>query len=358
MNTATQTMPSPVSPYNPQSKQSYLPSQQRSYYPPAPSTETMSPRQGPNRGLGLYSMAPSHQPLVSPMMASPQSEPWSQSPSMEQEYPTASNRPDIFSAAIDPFSGFPGSTTSDMVSGQSPEAPALEYSPPPSSNVQSHRGSISSYAPSDSSECAYTPRVKGEDSSEWYTPATSEHVLQRNVAQAPVAYTPGSATLPSQTEDLYRPSQSEDVYRNQHADWSKADTASCVSEMRASADGRIPHFEMQPILPSASRIKKKRQRTTPEEATHECGVCGKFFKRSYNWKSHLETHNPDRKYPHPCTAMAGDVPCTKKFQRKTDLDRHNDSVRDEHQMVAAFEQADYCLGSSQGPQSQVQSLRQ
>ena len=40
----------------------------------------------------------------------------------------------------------------------------------------------------------------------------------------------------------------------------------------------------------------------------------------------METHNPDRKYPHPCTATVGDTPCTKKFQRKTDLDRHYDSV--------------------------------
>ncbi len=62
------------------------------------------------------------------------------------------------------------------------------------------------------------------------------------------------------------------------------------------------------------------------EALHECRVCGKLFKRSYNWKLHMETHNPERKYPHPCTAMVGNAPCTKKFQRKTDLDRHYDSV--------------------------------
>ena len=58
----------------------------------------------------------------------------------------------------------------------------------------------------------------------------------------------------------------------------------------------------------------------------ECRVCGKLFKRSYNWKSHMETHNLEHKYAHPCTAMIGNTPCTKKFQRKTDLDRHYDSV--------------------------------
>ena len=81
-----------------------------------------------------------------------------------------------------------------------------------------------------------------------------------------------------------------------------------------------------PKLPGGSQIKKKRSRTTPEEASHECRVCGKLFKRAHNYKNHMETHNPDRKYPHPCTAMLGNQQCTKKLLRKTDLDRHYDSV--------------------------------
>ena len=90
-----------------------------------------------------------------------------------------------------------------------------------------------------------------------------------------------------------------------------------------------PKFDQGPILPGTSSgdpPKKKRQKTTADEATHECGICSKLFKRSYNYKSHMETHNPDRKYHHPCTAKIGDTPCTKRFQRKTDLDRHYDSV--------------------------------
>lgn len=79
-------------------------------------------------------------------------------------------------------------------------------------------------------------------------------------------------------------------------------------------------------LQSVNQTRKKRQRTTFEDTTHECRVCGKLFKRIYNWKAHMETHNPDRKYPLPCTAMIGDIPCTKRFQRKTDLDRHYNSV--------------------------------
>ena len=328
MNGAAQSMPSPVSPYSQQPKSSFVgqPQRQRQCYPSSPA---MSPQQhqASGQGLGLYpsSMPPSHQSTVSPIMPSPQSEAWSQPSSIENEYPT-SQPPDIFSAEFDPFSGFPTVSNTGMVGQHSPGASGHEFSQTsPGSNLQSHRGSISSYASSDGSESAYTPRVKPEDSGEWY-PA-NEHVLQRT--QAPMsAYAPNTATLPSQTEDLYRsqPSHAEDLYRPPQSEWSKNDTTGYISELHASSDVRLPRFDMQPIIPSDQRVKKKRQRTTPEEATHECRVCGKLFKRSYNWKSHMETHNPERKYPHPCTAMIGDAPCTKKFQRKTDLDRHHDSV--------------------------------
>ena len=209
----------------------------------------------------------------------------------------------------------------------SPEAPGLEFcATPPGSNIQSHRSSVSStYAASDSysqsggSEYAYTPKVKVEEAGgEWYPAAGNEHILQRSIStQGSLVYSPNATTLPTQTEDLYR---------QQPPEWSQNDSAGYVSEMHSNPDARRPRFDVQPILPSVTRIKKKRQRTTPEEATHECRVCGKLFKRSYNWKSHMETHNPERKYPHPCTAMIGSTPCSKKFQRKTDLDRHYDSV--------------------------------
>ena len=327
MNGTAHQMPSPVSPYTNHHKGSFsAPHHHR--YPVSPAMSP--PRQpAPAQGLGLYpvSMAPSHQATVSPLVASPQSEAWSQAPAMDAEY-SASQPSDMLSAAFDPFSGFPTTSNTGMVGPSSPEAPGLEFcQTPPSSNIQSHRGSVSSYAPSDGSERAYTPRAKADDAAEWYSSAASEHVLHRST-QAAVPYTSSATTLPSQTEDLYRPqpAQAEDLYRAQATEWSKDNTAAYITELHATPDGRLPRFEINSLLPSVTRIKKKRQRTTPEEATHDCKVCGKLFKRSYNWKSHMETHNPDRKYPHPCTAMIGDQPCSKKFQRKTDLDRHYDSV--------------------------------
>ena len=83
----------------------------------------------------------------------------------------------------------------------------------------------------------------------------------------------------------------------------------------------------RPVASNTKHVKKGRQRTTPEEATHACHICGKLFKRAYNWKSHMETHDAERRYPHPCTAMVDDQPCAKKFQREADLDKHIDLVR-------------------------------
>ena len=294
-------------------------------HPQKPYTTQTSPimssqrQQSDSRGLGLYSM-PSHQPTVT-LVSSPQTEEaWSQAPTMGHEYVT-SQPPDIFSAAIDPFSGWTG--THAMVGPHSPEAPGLEFcQTPSSSNMPSHRGSVSSYAPSDGSERAYTPRAKVEE--EWYPAGSNEHVLQRASTTGSLPYNPSSNTLPSQTQDVYR--HHGDIYTAHPTDWSKNDTASYMNELHTSPESRLPRFEISTSMSGIGRIKKKRQRTTPEEATHDCKICGKLFKRSYNWKSHMETHNPERKYPHPCTAMVGDQPCTKKFQRKTDLDRHFDSV--------------------------------
>ena len=78
--------------------------------------------------------------------------------------------------------------------------------------------------------------------------------------------------------------------------------------------------------PKLTSKRRKRQRVSAEEAKNECRVCGKRFTRTFNWKSHMETHHVEGRYPHLCTAMVGQSSCDKKFLRKTDLDRHYDKV--------------------------------
>ena len=316
MEHQSQSLRSPVSPYEQQSKHSF--SSQRPCYPMTP-----QPEQSHSRGLGIFGCGLQQpQSNVQQLPPSPQaSDSWSHSGMMEQDYPQSSQPPDILSAAYDPYYEFPPSPNTGMMSGPSSETPGLVFcQTPPSTNLPSHRSSVSSsYTPSEAysqgSEFKYTPRVKVEDT-EWYPSAGNEHTLQRNMnTQCLSPYSSGISPGSAAGEDVYR-----------HADWPKPNQPAYPTALHNHEDNRLPQLDSAPVLPSVSRIKKKRQRTTPEEATHECRVCGKLFKRSYNWKSHMETHNPERKYPHPCTAMVGETPCTKKFQRKTDLDRHYDSV--------------------------------
>lgn len=323
MSLTPQSMRSPISPYDQHSKQSFS-----SHYPSTPQPEHTQLHPNPQHGLGLFGCSlPHSQSTVHNLPPSPQpSESWQHQSMMEQDFPQSSQPPDIFSAAFDPFSGFSANTNTGMISQPSPEAPGLVYcQTPPSTHMQSHRSSISSsYASSEASfhgnhEMMYTPKVKVEEPSEWYPSPANEQVLQRSLTtQGLTSYSSGISPASVPAEDLYRTPASE---------WPRPEMPGYPIGLHNTDDPRRPTFEGPPVLPSVTRIKKKRQRTTPEEATHECRVCGKLFKRSYNWKSHMETHNPERKYPHPCTAMNGNVPCTKKFQRKTDLDRHYDSVR-------------------------------
>lgn len=319
MNVLTpHSMHSPISPYDQQSKLACS-VQQRPYYPATPQPDPPSMEQS-NNGLGIFDCPlPPPQATVQQLPPSPQpSDSWSHSSMMEQDYQQTSQQPpDIFSAAFDPFSGFSNSANTAMLAAPSPEAPGLVFcQTPPSTNLPSHRSSISSsYSDTESysqhGSDYYTPKVKMEDGNEWYPSPGNEQVLQRSlITQGLSPYSTGVSPINGSNDD-----------------WSKTGPGAYRVEFNAMA-GEEPRsrYDAAPMLPSVTRIKKKRQRTTPEEATHECRVCGKLFKRSYNWKSHMETHNPERKYPHPCTAMVGSQPCTKRFQRKTDLDRHNDSV--------------------------------
>lgn len=86
------------------------------------------------------------------------------------------------------------------------------------------------------------------------------------------------------------------------------------------------------------RTKRRvpRRLTTKEEANYQCDIkgCSKLFSRSYNYKTHLETYNENRKYPFPCPVND----CNKKFVRRIDLQRHHKSVH----MKEKTHRCDYC----------------
>lgn len=71
-----------------------------------------------------------------------------------------------------------------------------------------------------------------------------------------------------------------------------------------------------------SEDRKKRSYTKPSDAKCSCDQCGKLFQRTYNLKAHLETHDPHRVQPHTCAFEN----CNKRFVRRTDLLRHQQSV--------------------------------
>ncbi|KAL9128288.1 MAG: hypothetical protein Q9217_003019 [Psora testacea] len=313
-------MPSPVSPYTEQSKQLF--NSQKIWSQATPQLEPSAMEQPP-RGLGIFDCPmPQQQSTIRELPPSPHhSDSWSHPSMIEKNYPKITQPPNIFTEAFDPFSDYNNNADTGMISAPSDETPGLDFcQTPPGTNMPSHRSSVSSSSsPSLHHAEYYTPRVKTEDQNEWYPSPGNEQVLQRSLTtQNFTSYSNGLSPINGCTEDLYKSHTGE---------WSKSNSAPYPFQFSTMVgDDPRTRFDGAPVLPSVSRIKKKRQRTTPEEATHECTVCGKLFKRSYNWKSHLETHNPDRKYPHPCNAMIGNQPCTKKFQRKTDLDRHYDSV--------------------------------
>lgn len=66
-----------------------------------------------------------------------------------------------------------------------------------------------------------------------------------------------------------------------------------------------------------------RRKKLNEVAKHVCERCYEPFSRTFNWKAHMQTHDPHRPRNFHCYYST----CGKAFFRPTDLKRHDQSVR-------------------------------
>ncbi|KAI9752852.1 MAG: hypothetical protein M4579_005467, partial [Chaenotheca gracillima] len=306
-------------------------------YPSPTHSDSNGLQQHSVQGLGLLGCSMSTgEPSISSVMppSPPPSELWTRAAALQDhsQGQTSQAPPDIFSAAYDPFASFqtpPQAQFVDPHFSQSPSnVPDLTSSPSTSCDLSSSRSSFASFtqSPPFAHQEDMHGKVKGESSStEWLNNPNNEAVMSGqlvnqdfiSVSQSPFepsyeaqsysAVTDWSRMSSTPMEDGVGPFE-------QHREDISASPSSTTSGRARSASGSF--------ITNVARTRKRRQLTTAAEANHECRICGKLFGRSYNFKAHMETHDPSRTYPHPCTVGK----CGKKFVRKTDLTRHHQSV--------------------------------
>ncbi len=337
MEHTPQSLRSSLSPYQHSGRRQAF--QYHPSYPTPPQTGSTSLQPTPNPGLGLYAcsmLSPSAQSGARGLPPSPQpSELWTHASVVDKDMPGTSQSTDIFDE-YDPFSTIHSTSASAYPPTAFTSAPydahSLTQSPGRSShNRHSHRSSISSScAPSDiysqpNSETALTSKIKMEESNEWFTSGNQNDSFLQRTSSPQVLSTVAQECMTPYSRPYYFHDSSDAAWERsgRHANSSRHLTERDRNELLSSPDGHRPKSdEGQRSSSAVPRTKKKRQRTTPEDAVHVCRICGQGFRRSYNWKSHMDIHNPARKYPHPCP----EADCQAKFTRKTDLDRHHGSV--------------------------------
>ena len=272
---------------------------------PSPARSDSEPSKYPTDGLGLYAYTPSY-PTSGPPAATVLYPP-SPQPTEAWTHLSTGTSPLITEASADPWT-----SSYDHAVSRSP----LPWAP----QHASHRSSLSSTRDMsifshDGSEHGF-PSIKLEGTGEWGTEDDSSPPTLRN--SIPLTVAPNrlsTSTFPYDHAYESPPipkfeSLKEDSYDEQDYD-----------SMAYDPHERSPRSRINRAGVTA-RTRHRRNPTTPDNANFACHVCGKFFQRSYNHKTHMEIHNPQRKKDWICTIED----CTKVFVRKTDLDRHKKSV--------------------------------
>jgi hypothetical protein len=238
--------------------------------------------------------------------------------------------PNILSAEYDPFAPFQsdmGSSYATTLFNKRSTDISLPPASPSLSAVASHRSSFSSAQASETyshpeSYPILQPRVKMENRLEWSSDGSTCLVISAPQTDSSTLATSSSSYPISLGNSFF--------HDNSGAAWSKDETTDALNSHTSSRPTLLAETirfqETEPKGPfgNIARTRTPRKMTTREEANYQCKAkgCGKLFSRSYNFKAHMETHDSSRIYPFPCPLPD----CNKKFVRKTDLQRHHQSV--------------------------------
>jgi len=170
------------------------------------------------------------------------------------------------------------------------------------------------YARSDSNVCSNSPPIRVEESLDHYQP----HMLSEH-KRMPLEHSMLTYRGDMNTRALSASHHSTALTFDTAVDYEDSDVRSAIeSHICSHPTAGSPEDRRAKMLDE----RQKRGYIRKEDASCRCDQCGKLFRRSYNLKSHLATHDPHRSHPHLCAYSY----CDKRFVRRIDLVRHEQSV--------------------------------
>ncbi|CBX94002.1 hypothetical protein LEMA_P036760.1 [Plenodomus lingam JN3] len=262
-------------------------------------------------GLGLYEY---QQPLSTGLPSPQSSEVWN------SHYSTVTS-PLVTEALADPWAS--GAFDHPVVRSPLPWA-SVQTSPRSSLSYTREMSAFSH----EESESAYPVKVEGsvwDSNVHFATQASSGMNMLPSSRSSPQTVVPNmypyENAYPSPGMSRYEPTPSYDF--NHRGFKQTSPEGSLGSRHSTSSPGYVSRTENR-------QRTRNRRHTDPAHALYHCRLCpGKGFARRYNYNQHILTHDTDRKKEHVCTHPG----CDRKFVRKTDLTRHDQS---RHQQARQF----------------------
>ncbi|KAK6497653.1 hypothetical protein TWF481_012058 [Arthrobotrys musiformis] len=200
---------------------------------------------------------------------------------------------------------YSGVDTATIPAGYSDHASGSVYMPSPEHSLHAFQEDYSMSPSSLSIGSVPMQHQLSHESVYYHTPAPS---------------TDSGSSVPPSTQGL------SDTFNLSGALSSSSSSYSSYSQHDSQTKTEDPDLSMalHKTMPGNRGDKPKRQFTSATEAVYTCAAdgCGKHFKRIWNYKAHLETHNPQRPKPFLCAYPT----CGKSFVRKTDKERHETCV--------------------------------